>query len=212
MSFRSQWACDQQKHRPINQFYETQMSIKSTYRISRERVKGLQNLGVSEDDVHLAERLLKQIPVCSDPNKAERIFGYATSRLEREKALRLLGATEEEIEIENTKNLGALGIAGRRRSYSVIETSPSKPIYLNRKPSTKKYRHSSFDSATRQQKRRTSMELRRLRNQSIASSNEIEALKSRIDELENLVQRVASLTSDQTSGSSRRSSVSIVEN
>mmetsp|Transcript_32794 Transcript_32794/g.59180 ORF Transcript_32794/g.59180 Transcript_32794/m.59180 type:complete len:199 (-) Transcript_32794:92-688(-) len=83
--------------------------------------KGLKKLGVSEDDVNLAGKLLEQIPACpSDPNKAERIFGYASSRLARDKALRLLGTTEEEVDKDAAKTLGSLGVAGRRRSFSVM--------------------------------------------------------------------------------------------
>ena len=86
---------------------------------SANRSKGLIKLGVSEADVELAEKLLRLIPrKPSDPNKAERILGYASMRLHREKALRLLGLTEEEIEEENAKVLGSLGTSGRRRSFS----------------------------------------------------------------------------------------------
>jgi len=60
----------------------------------RDRSHGLAKLGVSEEDVKLATKLLE----------------------DRNKALSLLGTTEEEIEIELEKNLGSLGIAGRRRS------------------------------------------------------------------------------------------------
>jgi hypothetical protein len=189
------------------------MSTQSNQRPVKKQSKGLEKLGVSENDVHLAERLIKQIPSCpSDPNKAERILGYATSRLEREKALRLLGTTEEEVEIENAKNLGSLGVAARRRSHSLIDTPP-KPMYFNKKPLVKRgYKHhGSFDTVMRQRKRKTSAELHRLRNQSIASANEIEALKKRIYELESLVQRSASLGSNQTNESSRNSSIRIVE-
>lgn len=188
------------------------MSTQSNQRPVKKRSKGLEKLGVSENDVLLAERLIKQIPSCpSDPNKAERILGYATSRLEREKALRLLGATEEEVEIENAKNLGSLGVAARRRSHSLIDTPP-KPMYLNKKPLVKRYKHhGSFDTVMRQRKRKTSAELHRLRNQSIASANEIEALKKRIYELESLVQRSASLGSNQTNESSHNFSIQIVE-
>jgi len=90
---------------------------RSTQSVGRR--KGLLKLGVSEDDVELAEKLLRLIPKTpSDPNKAERILGYASMRLHREKALRLLGMTEEEIEEENAKVLGSLGTSGRRRSFS----------------------------------------------------------------------------------------------
>lgn len=86
---------------------------------SVNRTKGLIKLGVSEADVELAEKLLQLIPRTPfDPNKAERILGYASMRLHREKALRLLGLTEEEIEEENAKVLGSLGSSGRRRSFS----------------------------------------------------------------------------------------------
>ena len=88
---------------------------------SLNRSKGLKKLGVSEDDVNLAGKLLEQIPACpSDPNKAERIFGYASSRLAREKAIRLLGTTEEEVDKDAAKTLGSLGVAGRRRSFSIM--------------------------------------------------------------------------------------------
>lgn len=172
---------------------------------------GLEKLGVSEDDVHLAERLLKQItPNPTDPNKAERILGYATTRLERHKAVRLLGATEQEIEVENAKNLGSLGAGARRRSFSVVETSPSKAH--KRQSKVNRYRHSSLDSAMwRHHKRKHSAELRRLRHQSMISSNEIEALKARINELENIMHRAASLESKSSSVSSRNSISHIVE-
>ena len=93
------------------------------------RAKGLRKLGVSEDDVHLATRLLAQIPACpADPNKAERILGYASSRLVRDKALRLLGTTEEEVDAENAKALGSLGVAGRRRSFSFGTTTTTATL------------------------------------------------------------------------------------
>ncbi|KAL3803085.1 hypothetical protein ACHAWO_010651 [Cyclotella atomus] len=174
----------------------------------KKRIKGLQKLGVSEDDVRLAERLLRQIPTCpNDPNKTERILGYANSRLERQKALRLLGATEDEIEIENAKNLGSLGICGRRRSYSLIQ-SPSKPMVHRRKSSIKSRRHLSLDSAMSKRKR-TSIEIRRLRQQTIASVNEIQDLKARISELESLVQK-SSLASE-TSRTNSSQSAQIIE-
>lgn len=100
---------------PSNNYVQTRRN--STQ--SGNRLKGLTKLGVSEEDVAIAEKLLRLIPrTSSDPNKAERILGYASMRLHREKALRLLGLTEEQIEEENAKSLGALGASGRRRSFS----------------------------------------------------------------------------------------------
>ena len=68
-----------------------------------DRSKGLRKLGVSEEDVKQATKLLEE-----------------SSRL-RSKALNLLGTSEEEVELEFAKNLGSLGIAGRRRSHSMLE-------------------------------------------------------------------------------------------
>ena len=69
---------------------------------AEKRSKGLRKLGVTEEDVHVAAKLLEE-----------------SDRL-RDKALKLLGTTEKEIEVENAKNLGSLGIEGRRRSYTII--------------------------------------------------------------------------------------------
>ena len=67
-----------------------------------DRSKGLRKLGVTEEDVKQATKLLEE-----------------SSRL-RSKALNLLGTSEEEVELEFAKNLGSLGIAGRRRSHSML--------------------------------------------------------------------------------------------
>ena len=89
----------------------------------RTRAKCLRKMGVSEEDVKRAELLFAQMipmmPGDSDSSKAERIFGYTSNRLKREKAIKRLGTSEEEVEVENSKNLGALGIGGRRRSFCV---------------------------------------------------------------------------------------------
>ena len=49
--------------------------------------------------------------------KAERLLGYNERKLKRAKALRLLGATEDDVELECAKNLGSLGQGARRRSF-----------------------------------------------------------------------------------------------
>ena len=88
-------------------------------KMTNNQSKCFQKLGVGTEDVKLAERLLNQIPPCpSDPNnKVEQLMGYARMRLLREKALRVLGTSETEVELENAKNLGSLGVGGRRRSW-----------------------------------------------------------------------------------------------
>lgn len=165
-------------------------------RPSMNRSNGLRKLGVSEDDVILAEKMLEQISSCSI-NKAERILGYATTRMKREKAIRLLGATEDEVAVEIPKVLGSLGVAGRRRSYSTTDITPPAFIQVTipgvrsssnphaqrrstvqhsraqRRPSLS--RSSTFDRSPRD------VGMRRLRK---SSTFEIETLKAKIEMLE----------------------------
>jgi hypothetical protein len=97
--------------------------------------KVLETLGLSDEDIRTAAILFQQIPSppplqnkhrntakqtprCSF-TKAEIVMGYTTRQLQRAKALRVLGTSEDDIEIENSKYLGALGHSGRRRSFIV---------------------------------------------------------------------------------------------
>lgn len=91
--------------------------------MTNNQSKCFEKLGIGLEDVKMAERLLNQIPPCpSDSNnKVEQLMGYATTRLLREKAIRVLGTTELEVELENAKNLGSLGVGGRRRSWATSE-------------------------------------------------------------------------------------------
>ena len=115
--------------------------------MTNNQSKCFEKLGVGTEDVKMAERLLNQIPPCpSDPNnKVEQLMGYARIRLLREKAIRVLGTSETEVELENAKNLGSLGVGGRRRSWAVVEgdglissENCPNPLTLNRRR-----RHSS---------------------------------------------------------------------
>jgi hypothetical protein len=93
---------------------------------------------------------------------------------------------------------------GRRRSYVVLETtSSSKPFYLSG-TTTKPRRRASIDLKSKQ-------ELRNLRKHAKASANEIMTLKARIDELESLVQRVTSLSNNESTDSRQNSRPSIVD-
>lgn len=79
--------------------------------------KVLKRLGLSEEDVRVSEKLISQIPPapCSLPTvytKAERILGYTETRLKRAKALRFLGATEDDVELENAKKFRGSGTGG----------------------------------------------------------------------------------------------------
>jgi hypothetical protein len=81
----------------------------------------LNRLGVSEDDIRTGKILAAEIPPLGPwetLTKEEKLLGYTKSRLKREKALKILGVTEDEIEVENRKRLGALGNKDRKRRIS----------------------------------------------------------------------------------------------
>lgn len=112
--------------------------------MANNQSKCFEKLGIGLEDVKIAERLLHQIPPCpsDSSNKAEKLMGYATTRLLREKAIRVLGTTEHEVELENAKNLGSLGVGGRRRSWAEpfdglehrnSEYCPHPPLTLKRR-------------------------------------------------------------------------------
>jgi hypothetical protein len=166
----------------------------SSRRPSLNRRNGLRKLGVSEDDVLLAEKLLEQISSCSI-SKSERILGYAAIRMKREKAIRLLGATEDEVAVEIPKVLGTLGVAGRRRSYSTTDVAPPAFTQFGRRSSSSPHAQqlsAAFNPGMRRRpsgndpRTRSSSEsdMRRLRNKANSSTYEVEALKARIAMLE----------------------------
>ena len=96
-----------------------------------KRNSALRKLGLTEDDIRCSETLFAQIPhfqLSGTLTKAEKILGYCNIRLKREKALKFLGVTEDEIDIENSKGLGALGLGGRRRSFRVQSMTEKRRI------------------------------------------------------------------------------------
>jgi len=93
----------------------------------QKRNKILDTLGLSEDDILTSHILFRQVPLppplqirgkCQKMSKEERVLGYTMPCLRRDKALKTLGISEEGLKLENCKNLGALGKAGRRRSFN----------------------------------------------------------------------------------------------
>lgn len=111
----------------------------------------LRKLGLTEEDVRDSQKLFSQIPPPpllqgkSHCSKEERLLGYTKLRLRRAKALRVLGASEEDVDIENTKTLGALGIGGRRRSFYIENNHLARPRRMtadhsNLRPRTKRSR------------------------------------------------------------------------
>lgn len=139
----------------------------------QSRSKVLLTLGLSEDDIKTSETLFQQLPLppmnpgCQrilgspDPTKIEKLMGYATRTLRREKALKVLGTSEEDLEVENSKNLGALGRSGRRRSYldNVMyenqnpNISSAKCLHKRRRSSLDK--HSSYMKKSKRRGTRT---------------------------------------------------------
>jgi hypothetical protein len=96
----------------------------------------LRKLGLTEEDVRDSEKLFQQMPPPPPQSpktclKEERLLGYTMLRLKRSKALRVLGTSEEEVDIENTKNLGSLGRSGRRRSFLIEIKDMPKPKGIN---------------------------------------------------------------------------------
>jgi len=97
----------------------------------------MKKFGVSQEDIKTSQLLFQEMcprpSVCAcNPNrrvtkeKAEALLGYSVERLQRSKALKVLGTSEDMIEEENCKNLGSLGVAGRRRSFVIQDDSGSE--------------------------------------------------------------------------------------
>ena len=165
-------------------------AVQALTRSRTSRSAGLRKLGVSESDVHLAEKLLHQT-VQADPA--------------RSKALRMLGATENDVALENSKILGSLGVAGRRRSYSIVEPPSQseilalargikarRSVWVRRNGGDALRRRHTLDvrrayrrvSTIGKRRRSSDGEVRRLRNQTLFFANENQALRAKIDELE----------------------------
>jgi hypothetical protein len=153
-----------------------------------KRIKGLRKLGVSEDDVATAERILSEIPPppqirLHTSSKVEILLGYSKSRLRREKALKVLGAKEEEVDQENAKALGSLGLSGRRRSYMSNEND--KFLLLRQR------RRGSYDNkGVVPWLRKHKAELRKIRKDMTAQQKEIESLKYQLEILQDELQDV----------------------
>jgi hypothetical protein len=103
--------------------------------------KILKKLGLNEFDLEYSMRLFAEVDPSTrrtnhhfsshntrNEEKIEKIMGYSINRLRRAKALRLMGVTEEEIDLENSKNLGALGTGGRKRSFMAVSQKDQDPF------------------------------------------------------------------------------------
>lgn len=119
----------------LSSTYGTDEIILKRFGLTQEqlaRAKSLRQLGVTEDDLVIAAKIILEMPrrpekrnsqpgsTTADKRgstKSELLMGYDSASLNREKALKRLGASEEDVEIENSKVLGGLGQSGRRRSF-----------------------------------------------------------------------------------------------
>ena len=167
----------------------------------------LRKLGLTEDDIRHSEILFRQMPPPPPPQphdriaqclKEETILGYSTLRLKREKALKVLGASEEDVDIENSKNLGSLGIAGRKRSFIIQDISTKRKIShirfcnprrmslpTNTTKSRRKKSHRRRSTSDARSIKRTCREIVKLKHQNEEANAEIERLRQRIGKLEN---------------------------
>ena len=127
------------------------------------RARALKKLGLTEEDVHLSKKLFSEMSSsvaasaekARNLTKAERLLGYNEMKLKRSKALRLLGATEDDIELECSKNLGSLGRAGRRRSFIVEMDQARNSSRLHSRLSLGNAHRRTFFGAGRASSRRT---------------------------------------------------------
>jgi len=145
-----------------------------------DRSKILKKLGLSEMDVKYSMKLFAEAHPsgrnqCSGQGvKLEKILGYSVTRLRRSKALRLLGVTEEDIELENSKNLGTLGTNGRKRSFIVMTTNRESSLFSYNIKENQKHGRLNFDSSSRKmtssyikidyKRRKSSTDLRNLKS------------------------------------------------
>ena len=164
----------------------------------------LKKLGLTEEDVRDSEKLLQQIPPPPPPRsrkyeccrKEEQLLGYTVLRLSREKALKILGASEEDVDVENTKNLASLGRSGRRRSFIVEDVITKDRLRLGsciqRKMSMNrrgiKSRNSKQHQGQRSFRRRSTGDVKRLKV--IISRNEFSQLKKRHENANNEIVRL----------------------
>jgi len=161
-------------------------SIPNTNINNNKRAKGLRKLGVSEEDVLTAERILAEIPPPPRINvhtssKVEVLLGYCNSRLRREKALKILGANEEEVDRENSKVLGSLGISGRRRSY-MDNNRHTNLIFLPSSRGSSRRRNSFGGIASIQRKHKA--EIKKLRTEMNTQQMEVKLLKEQLELLQ----------------------------
>ncbi len=174
------------------------------------RASILKKLGLTEEDVKDSEKLLRQIPPPPPAHatkyrytcrKEERLLGYTLIRLSREKALRILGASEEDVDIENTKNLGSLGRSGRRRSFLVDDIITKNHQYVPKGSCVGRKnilrQHVKCRSSPKYRRRRSTSELNslklltisknqflQLKRQNEDANAEIIRLKQRLETLE----------------------------
>ncbi len=133
----------------------------------------LKKLGLSEDDLKTSQLLFQEMPPpppfsCERGHKVEVLLGYSVTRLKRSKALKVLGTSEEKIEEENSKNLGALGAGGRRRSFMIADSeseteSEHSSNSTSQRTVKRRRRGNSFQFNLRKKSKNDGVNMRRIR-------------------------------------------------
>ena len=99
---------------------ERRLKILGVTEEEMKRWSALKKMGLTNDDFEIGCQIMTEGNVEKDEDegmkKTEKLTGYRTSQLRREKAVVVLGTTEEEIDDVNARKLSALGFQGRARS------------------------------------------------------------------------------------------------
>ena len=105
---------------------DTRLKVLGVSEEEMKRWSALKRMGLTNDDFEIGCQIMTEgrVEVDNDKEvkKMERLTGYRVSQLKREKAVGVLGTTEEEIEEVKSKRLSSLGmrhnpsLIGRARS------------------------------------------------------------------------------------------------
>lgn len=98
----------------ISTLYEKQDVMAKHFGVTPEqalRTQALLRLGVTDEDVRIAERLMATRSTADNAqSKAEILLGYTVKQMSYQKALEVLGVSEAVVEEERARRLGELGL------------------------------------------------------------------------------------------------------
>ena len=173
------------------------------HEIDRSRI--LRKLGLTELDVEYSIKLFSEVNPSNDrwsthfyncdqisktEVKIEQLLGYSLNRLRRAKALRLMGVTEDDVDLENSKNLGSLGKGGRKRSFIDVNQQQAFLFPYNNKEKIHNRRRLSVDAVRRRRKNSLSKIDRKRRK----SSTDLRSLKCAVEQMHASLRKHATST------------------